>query len=176
MESFWRELVPNLYMAGYHNFCNDGTVSWLSDDQINAWIEIVIRIRPHGARFTVAKAGTTFKHPGSQQFVIVTDEHIKGTLDGTTRPYPSCDEVDWVSLNADKCRMGSLGFHFQTPQQANLSDYGVVTCFIVYNLSAGQEPIVVGGDTQRFFNNVRKEMVYQFYSCRCEDTTNLGYD
>nr|GEW38922.1 hypothetical protein [Tanacetum cinerariifolium] len=77
MESFWRELVPDLYMAGYYNFCNDGTVNWLSDDK-----------QAHGARFTMAKAGTASKYPGSQQFVIVTDEHIKGTLDGTTRPYP----------------------------------------------------------------------------------------
>nr|GEZ11233.1 hypothetical protein [Tanacetum cinerariifolium]GEZ29778.1 hypothetical protein [Tanacetum cinerariifolium] len=75
IESFWRELVPDLYIAGYYNFCNNGNVSWLSDDA-------------HGARYTMAKAGTASKHPGSQQFVIVTDEHIKGTLDGTTRPYP----------------------------------------------------------------------------------------
>ncbi|GJX17863.1 phospholipase-like protein [Tanacetum coccineum] len=61
-------------------------------------MELVIRNTPHGARFTVEKAGTASKHPGSQQFVIETDEHIKGTLDGSTRPYPSWDDVDWVYM------------------------------------------------------------------------------
>ncbi|GJT11405.1 phospholipase-like protein [Tanacetum coccineum] len=49
------------------------------------------------------------------------------------------------------------GFHFQTPQQANLLDCGVVTCFIIYKLSVGQEPIVVGGETQCFFNNLERK-------------------
>ncbi|GKC52943.1 phospholipase-like protein [Tanacetum coccineum] len=193
MESFWRELVPD----DDHNLCNDGTIGWLSDDQMNAWMEIVIRNRPHGARFTVAKAGTASKHPRSQQFIIVTDEHMKGTLDGTTRPYPSWDDVDWVymsintggnhwvtgainlpdskfyvldSLESDG-RISSIyarirqwtitlngileeqgrferterqpydfqcfynqGFDFQAPQQANHSDCGVVTCFIITSI------------------------------------------
>ncbi|GJW54775.1 UPF0187 protein, chloroplastic-like protein [Tanacetum coccineum] len=148
MESFWRELVPD----DDHNLCNDGTVGWLSDD---------------------------------------------GTLDGTTRPYPSWDDVDWVympintggnhwvtgainlpdskfyvldSLESDG-RISSIyarirqwtitlngileeqghferterqpydfqcfynqGFDFQAPQQANHSDCGVVTCFIIMSL------------------------------------------
>ncbi|GJR10137.1 phospholipase-like protein [Tanacetum coccineum] len=37
-------------------------------------------------------------HPGSKMFVIETDEHIKGMLDGSSRPYPSWDEVDLVYM------------------------------------------------------------------------------
>ncbi|GJS04394.1 retrotransposon protein, putative, ty1-copia subclass [Tanacetum coccineum] len=176
MELFWRELVPDLYMGGYYKVNDAGNVGWLSDDQINAWMELIIRNRPHGARFTVAKVGTASKHPGSQMFVIETDEHIKGTLDGSTRPYPSRDDVDWVSVYADKCRRESLewtktvngileylghfertrrqpynfqyfynqGLHFQTPQQANFSDCEVVTCWLIYKLSVGEDPMVYG--------------------------------
>ncbi|GKA43790.1 hypothetical protein Tco_0736514 [Tanacetum coccineum] len=61
-------------------------------------MELVIRNMPHGARFTMAKAGTTSKHPRSHMFVIETDEHIKGTLDGSKCPYPSWDDVDWVDI------------------------------------------------------------------------------
>ncbi|GJR44369.1 phospholipase-like protein [Tanacetum coccineum] len=238
MELFWRELVPVLYMSGYYNLDEPEKAGWLSDDQINCWMELVIRNRKHGARFIVAKSGTASQHPGSQQFIIETDQHIKGTLDGSTRPYPSWDDVDWVymtinaggnhwvtatinlpysiifilnSLHSDH-RMSSLyhqltewtkkvngileyhgqfartrqqpynfqyfynqGFHFKTPQQANLSYCGVVTCWLIYKLSDGQDPVVVG-DTQRFFDNVRSKILYQFYSCRCQDTSNCEYD
>ncbi|GKC84604.1 phospholipase-like protein [Tanacetum coccineum] len=193
----------------------------------------------HDARFTVSKSGTASQHFRSQQFIIEMDEHIKGTLNGLTRPYPSWDDVDCVSIYADECRRESLGhdgnkftlfpnfildslhreyripslYHqltewtkrlnvilaykghfarthqqpynfqyfynqglpFRPPQQANLSDCCVVTCWLIYKLSLGQDLVVVG-DTQRFFNNIRSEMAYQLYSCRCEDTSHCRYD
>ncbi|GKB02933.1 retrovirus-related pol polyprotein from transposon TNT 1-94 [Tanacetum coccineum] len=55
-------------------------------------------IEPHGARFTVAKSGTTSLHPRSNRFIIEMDPHIIGRLDGSTRPYPSWDDVDWVYM------------------------------------------------------------------------------
>ncbi|GJZ15806.1 phospholipase-like protein [Tanacetum coccineum] len=63
----------------------------------------------HDARFTVSKSGTASQHFRSQQFIIEMDEHIKGTLNGLTRPYPSWDDVDCVSVYADECRRESLG-------------------------------------------------------------------
>nr|GEW02124.1 hypothetical protein [Tanacetum cinerariifolium] len=94
MEVFWQELVPDLYMSGYYSLDEPEKEGWLLDDQINCWIELVIRNRQPGARFTVAKSGTASQHPSSQQFIIKTDEHIKGKLDGSTRPYASWDDVD----------------------------------------------------------------------------------
>ncbi|GJR09879.1 hypothetical protein Tco_0792531 [Tanacetum coccineum] len=89
-------LVLDLYMGGYYKV----------DDADN--MELVIRNMPHGARFIMAKAGTTSKHPRSHMFVIETDEHIKGTLDGSKRPYPSWDDVDWmVPYEAFACRCGA---------------------------------------------------------------------
>nr|GEW43790.1 hypothetical protein [Tanacetum cinerariifolium] len=62
--------------------------------QMNAWIELLTRDRPHGARFIVAKLGTTSLHLRSNMFMIETDPHIIGTLDGSMHPYPSWDDVD----------------------------------------------------------------------------------
>ncbi|GJY92891.1 phospholipase-like protein, partial [Tanacetum coccineum] len=56
--------------------------------------ELLIRSRPPGARYTVAKLGTASLHPGSKIFVIEMNQHIRGTLDGLTLPYPSWDDVD----------------------------------------------------------------------------------
>ncbi|GJY17915.1 phospholipase-like protein [Tanacetum coccineum] len=97
-ELFWRELVPNLYMGGYHELGESNTEGWLSMDQMNAWIELLIRERPQGARWIVAKLGTASLHPHSNQFIIQMDPHLIGTLDGSTCPYPSWNEVDWVYM------------------------------------------------------------------------------
>ncbi|GJS40020.1 hypothetical protein Tco_0565063 [Tanacetum coccineum] len=74
MESFWQELVPQIYRGGYYMVGDHNKVSWLSDDG-------------HDARFTVAKVGTAWLHPRSKIFIIETDRHIRGTLDRSTRPY-----------------------------------------------------------------------------------------
>ncbi|GKA79070.1 phospholipase-like protein [Tanacetum coccineum] len=42
-------------------------------------------------------------------------------------------------------------------------------------LCAGEEPRVYG-ERQEFWNNVRYQMLYMFYNCRCEDIGNCGYD
>ncbi|GJT78732.1 phospholipase-like protein [Tanacetum coccineum] len=98
MELFSREPVPDLYMGGYYKVDDAHNACWLSDDQINCWMELVIRNRPYVARFRMEKARIASKHLGSQMFVIEMNEHIKGTLDGSTRPYPSWDDVDWVYM------------------------------------------------------------------------------
>ncbi|GKD20095.1 phospholipase-like protein [Tanacetum coccineum] len=98
LELFWRELVPNLYMGGYHELSDPNTKGWLSVEQMNAWIELLIRERPQGVRWTVAKSRTTSLHPCSNQFILQTNPHLIGTLDGSTRPYPSWKEVVWVYM------------------------------------------------------------------------------
>nr|GEV22314.1 phospholipase-like protein [Tanacetum cinerariifolium] len=62
---------------------------WLSEDQMNAWIELLIRSKPQNANWTVSKSGTSCVHLGNNRFMIQTDPHIIGTLDGSTHPYPS---------------------------------------------------------------------------------------
>nr|GEY35443.1 hypothetical protein [Tanacetum cinerariifolium] len=61
-------------------------------------MELLIRSRPHDARWTVAKSGTASLHRGSNIFLLQTDRHLRGTLDGSTRPYPSWDVVNWVFM------------------------------------------------------------------------------
>nr|GEW22245.1 hypothetical protein [Tanacetum cinerariifolium] len=56
--------------------------------QTNAWIEILIRSRSQNADWTVSKSGTACLHIENNWFMIETDQHIIGTLDGLTRSYP----------------------------------------------------------------------------------------
>nr|GEV47462.1 hypothetical protein [Tanacetum cinerariifolium] len=85
---FWRQLVPHLCMPRSHSVDNPYQEGWLSEDQMNAWIEILIRSRPQNADWTVSKSRTACVHIENNQFMIETDPHIIGTLDGSTRPYP----------------------------------------------------------------------------------------
>nr|GEY77953.1 phospholipase-like protein [Tanacetum cinerariifolium] len=54
--------------------------------------------RPPGARYTVAKTGTSAIIDKSNKIVIETDFHLMGMLDGSSRPYPSWDDVDIVYM------------------------------------------------------------------------------
>nr|GEW33080.1 phospholipase-like protein [Tanacetum cinerariifolium] len=56
--------------------------------RMNAWIEILIRSRPQNVDLTVSKSGTACVHNENNRFMIETDPHIIGTLNGSTRPYP----------------------------------------------------------------------------------------
>ncbi|GJS83937.1 phospholipase-like protein [Tanacetum coccineum] len=47
---------------------------------------------------TVAKSGTASLHPGTYIFLLQMDRHLRGTLDGSTCPYPSWDDVYWVYM------------------------------------------------------------------------------
>ncbi|GJS36191.1 phospholipase-like protein [Tanacetum coccineum] len=88
--NFWRQLVPYLCMSGVH--------SLESEKHMNSWMELLIRERPQNARWTVAKSGTVCVHPENQRFIIQTDQHIIGTLDGSTHLYPAWSDVDWVYM------------------------------------------------------------------------------
>ncbi|GJZ21627.1 hypothetical protein Tco_0558666, partial [Tanacetum coccineum] len=85
-EFFWRQLVPHLCMPRSHSVDNPNNEGWLSGDQMNAWIEILIRSMPQDVDWTVSKSGTACVHPENNRFMIQTDPHIIGTLDGSTSP------------------------------------------------------------------------------------------
>ncbi|GKD17469.1 hypothetical protein Tco_1206627 [Tanacetum coccineum] len=91
MEQFLREQVPLMYKGGNYKVHDPDKAGWLSYD-------LMIRTRPHGARITVAKSMTPSLHLGSKTFAVETYQNIRGTLDGSTRPYPSWDDVDWVYM------------------------------------------------------------------------------
>ncbi|GJT03738.1 hypothetical protein Tco_0838200 [Tanacetum coccineum] len=93
-EFFWRQLVPHLCMPRSHSVDNPNNEGWLSGDQMNSWIEILIRSRQQDADWTVSKSGTACVHPENNRFLIQTDLHIIRMLDGSTRPYPS-----WKNVN-----------------------------------------------------------------------------
>ncbi|GKD16543.1 hypothetical protein Tco_1205701 [Tanacetum coccineum] len=61
-------------------------------------MELLIRRRPLNANWTVAYTSTISVHPENNQFIILNDPHVIGTLDGSTRPYPSWNDVDWVLI------------------------------------------------------------------------------
>ncbi|GKD55400.1 phospholipase-like protein [Tanacetum coccineum] len=88
---FWQELVPLLCKGGFYEHQK-------LSEQINCWMELIIRARPPGARNTMAKTGMASLHPGTQKFILETDEHIIGMLDGSSRPYLLWDDVDIVYM------------------------------------------------------------------------------
>ncbi|GJU89653.1 phospholipase-like protein [Tanacetum coccineum] len=92
-EFFWRQLVPHLCMPRSHSVDNPNNEGWLSGD-----IEILIRSSPQDADWTVSKSRTACVHPENNRFLIQTDPHIIGMLDGSTRPYPSWKNVNWVYM------------------------------------------------------------------------------
>ncbi|GJT54752.1 hypothetical protein Tco_0989806 [Tanacetum coccineum] len=68
MESFGQEPVPQFYKGVMDPGRDPAKRCWLSNDQINAWMELLIKSRLDGARWTIAKSGTTSLNPGSEIF------------------------------------------------------------------------------------------------------------
>nr|GEY75716.1 hypothetical protein [Tanacetum cinerariifolium] len=62
---------------------------------MNSWMKLMIRRRPLNANWTVAYTSTISVHPENNQFIILRDPRVIGTLDGSTRLYPSWNDVDW---------------------------------------------------------------------------------
>ncbi|GJZ53916.1 phospholipase-like protein [Tanacetum coccineum] len=73
-------------------------IGWLSGEHMNSSMELLIRMRNAKANWTVAYTGTISVYLKNNQFIIPTDQHVIGTLDGTTRPYPAWNDVDWVFM------------------------------------------------------------------------------
>nr|GEW94792.1 reverse transcriptase domain-containing protein [Tanacetum cinerariifolium] len=82
---------------------------WLSSD-------ILIRERTENANWTLAKSGTVCLHQENNRFMILTDPHNIGTLDGSVRPFPSWNDVTWVYM-----QINAGGVHWMT-RAINLAD------------------------------------------------------
>ncbi|GKD94142.1 hypothetical protein Tco_1373979 [Tanacetum coccineum] len=83
---FWRQLVPHLCMAGSDILEPTYPDGWLSGD-------LLIRERPKNANWTLSKSDTVCVHQENNWFMIETNPHIMGTLDGTMCPYPAWKDV-----------------------------------------------------------------------------------
>ncbi|GJU83984.1 phospholipase-like protein [Tanacetum coccineum] len=159
-ELFWLELVPNLYIGGYHELADPNTEGWLS--QMNAWIELLIKERPQV--YMPINAGG--------------DHWVTGAVNLLNSRFYVFD-----SLHSEVRRRQPYNFQViyndglgcPIPQLANFKDCGVITCWLISKLCAG-EPIRVNGLSQEFGDNVRTQMLHMFYNCRCKDTRNCGYD
>ncbi|GKB49871.1 phospholipase-like protein [Tanacetum coccineum] len=92
---FWPQLVPYLCTYRRERSWPEG---WLSIDHMNSWIQILIRERTENANWTLAKSGTVCLHQENNRFMILTDPHNIGTLDGSVRPFPSWNDVTWVYM------------------------------------------------------------------------------
>nr|GEU95494.1 hypothetical protein [Tanacetum cinerariifolium] len=87
---FWPQLV--LHLCTYRRE-RSWPKGWLSSDHMNLWIQILIRERTENANWTLAKSGTLCLHQENNHFMILTDPHNIGTLDGSVRPFPSWNDV-----------------------------------------------------------------------------------
>ncbi|GKB58449.1 phospholipase-like protein [Tanacetum coccineum] len=96
--TFWQELAPHLCMPDMQRLSYGTPIGWLGGEHMNSWMELMIRRRPLNANWTVAYTSTISVHPENNQFIILKDPHIIGTLDGFTRPFPSWNYVNWVFL------------------------------------------------------------------------------
>ncbi|GJU89648.1 phospholipase-like protein [Tanacetum coccineum] len=96
--TFWQELAPHLCSPDMQSLSYGTPIGWLSGEHMNSWMEFLIRRRPLNGNWTVAYTSTISIHPENNQFIILNDPHVIGTLDGSTRPYPSWNDVDWVFL------------------------------------------------------------------------------
>ncbi|GJX62696.1 phospholipase-like protein [Tanacetum coccineum] len=93
--TFWQQLVPHLCKPAIDSRT---PVGWLSSEHMNSWMELLIRLRRSDDPWTVAYTNTISVHPENQRFMLETDQHSIGTLDGSTRPYPAWSVVDWVFM------------------------------------------------------------------------------
>nr|GEY69604.1 hypothetical protein [Tanacetum cinerariifolium] len=163
-----------------------------------SWVQILIRERIENANWTLAKSGTLCLHPENNRFMILTDPHNIGTLNGLVRLFPSWIDVTWVYMpikaegvhwvtgainlidsifyvfDSMESESRMLMLEQQVPQQKIAKDCEVITCWLITKLCLGQAPTVVN-DSQVYWDNMGHYMSDTFYKCRCEDTENCGY-
>nr|GEV95492.1 hypothetical protein [Tanacetum cinerariifolium] len=77
---FWQELAPHLCMPDTQRLSYGTPIGWLGGEYMNSWMELMIRMRPLNANWTVAYTSTISVHPENNQFIILRDPHVIGTL------------------------------------------------------------------------------------------------
>nr|GEV56516.1 hypothetical protein [Tanacetum cinerariifolium] len=173
---FWRELVPYLCKGAISTGSNLDYIGWLSDDQINCGVELMIRARPHGAQYTMAKTGTSSMLKMSGRIPSLIDHISKWTnvLNVLLEKVGHFERTGRRPYNFELVYNQGLGF--VSPQQGNCSDCRVVTCWVIENLYEGQASLLYHFDPVIFFSAIRVDLALRLYDCRCEDTTECGYD
>nr|GFA13347.1 phospholipase-like protein [Tanacetum cinerariifolium] len=89
-----REPQPSVYMLSPYTNLPPTTVL----TKKSTWVQILIRERTENANWTLAKSGTVCLHPENNRFMILTDSHNIGTLDGSMRHFLSWNDVTWVYM------------------------------------------------------------------------------
>ncbi|PWA92927.1 phospholipase-like protein [Artemisia annua] len=107
--TFFQQLVPDLYKSGTDPGVQN--IGWLSDDQINCWMELLIRKRANNDIWTVSKTWTASCYSTDKgiEHMLSVNPSVRGMLDGSTRPYPSWDVVRYVAMP-----MNPFGDHWVT--------------------------------------------------------------
>ncbi|GJZ12729.1 hypothetical protein Tco_0547959 [Tanacetum coccineum] len=104
-------------------------------------------------------------NPKNNRSLIQIDPHIIGMLDGSTHPYPSWKNINWVYMP-----INASGNHWVTGA-VNLP-HSVFMSLTLWKVRVE----VVPRQSERYWKNIRYEMGKLFYKCRYEDTRNCGYD
>ncbi|GJY91466.1 phospholipase-like protein [Tanacetum coccineum] len=183
--SFWQELAPLLCRPDMQRLPYDTPNGWLAGEHMNSWVELMIRRRPLNANWTVAYTSTISVHPENNQFIIMNDPHVIGTLDGSTRPYPSWNNVDWVFLP-----IHVVGNHWATGVIHLASSHFYVfdsmysrgNYDVISKLIECWTPVLNRILEDRgCFNGTRRPYNFDYSynqasSRRCEDTRDCGYD
>ncbi|GJZ58491.1 phospholipase-like protein [Tanacetum coccineum] len=125
--------------------------------------DILIREREENDNWTLSKSGTICLHPENNSFMILTDPHIIGTLDGSMRPYPSWKNVNWVYMP-----INAGGVHWVTGA-INLAD----SIFYVFDSMESESRMLMLEQQVRDWTPVINRILQMH---RCEDTENCGYD
>ncbi|GKA13066.1 phospholipase-like protein [Tanacetum coccineum] len=178
-------LAPLLCRPDMQRLSYDTPNGWLAGEHMNSWVELMIRRRPLNANWTVAYTSTISVHPENNQFIIMNDPHVIGTLDGSTRPYPSWNNVDWVFLP-----IHVAGNHWATGVIHLASSHFYVfdsmysrgNYDVISKLIECWTPVLNRILEDRgCFNGTRRPYNFDYSynqasSRRCEDTRDCGYD
>nr|GEX78731.1 phospholipase-like protein [Tanacetum cinerariifolium] len=113
---------------------------------MDSWIQILIRERTENANWTLAKSGTVCLHQENNRFMILTDPHNIGTLDGSVRPFPSWNDVTWVYMP-----INAWGVHWVTGA-INLADSIV---YVFNSIESEQNVNVRAAKKERYNADIR---------------------
>ncbi|GJZ79988.1 phospholipase-like protein [Tanacetum coccineum] len=124
----------------------------------------------------------------SDKFMIEADFHLMGMLDGSSRPYPSWDEVDtvYMPINSEGNHWvtGILNLRWSIIHIVDSLDSVARIPSLIDHISKWTNVLNVllekAGHFERTgrrpynFEAIRVDLTLRLYDCRCEDTTEFG--